>query len=192
MTLLLAILAQAAAAAQGCQYDRSALMALDQNAFDQDITGGWRKLELDGCEVEAANLIRDWRMAHKATESILFWHEGQLRADIGQTAAAIALFQQSYKTVQQDHGLGWNLYVDGTIAFLERDRQAFDAAKAKLIALPRSGNLTMQGPNGQPIPLKWPLNLNVFEGLERCWEQPYKVAYACSMPLHRVTVPDRK
>ncbi|MCI1142827.1 hypothetical protein MOP88_11930 [Sphingomonas sp. WKB10] len=120
--LILALIAQAALAAGPCHYDRAAMLALDQAAFDQDMTGGWRKLEQDGCEAEAADLIRDWRIAHKAQDTILFWHEGQLRADIGQTAQAIALFRQSYKPAAQDR-IGWNHYVDGTIAFHPRPRR---------------------------------------------------------------------
>jgi len=188
----LALLAAQAAPSVPCQYDRPRLLALDQNAFDQDMTGGWRKLENDGCEAEAADLVRDWRIAHDAKDSILFWHEGQLRADTGQTAAAIALFKRSYKTAKEDQGFGWNLYVDGTIAFLGQDRAAFDAAKAKLAALPRPANFTFEGPDGKPVPIKWPLNMNVFEGLERCWDKPYKVAYACATPMMRIKAPDTK
>ncbi|MDP9086571.1 MAG: hypothetical protein M3N02_07385 [Pseudomonadota bacterium] len=50
----------------------------------------------------------------------------------------------------------------------------------------------MEGPDGKPVPVRWPLNMNVFEGFERCWGRPYKVAYACSIPLRRVTIPDQK
>ncbi|WP_243403041.1 MULTISPECIES: hypothetical protein [Bacteria] len=48
--LILALIAQAALAAGPCHYDRAAMLTLDQAAFDQDTTGGWRKLEEDGCE----------------------------------------------------------------------------------------------------------------------------------------------
>ncbi len=190
--IIFALLLQTAAASQGCHYDKAALMALDEAAFDQDMAGGWRKLEYDGCEAEAADLIRDWRIAHKARGHVLMWHEGQLRADLGQTVKAISLFRQSYKPPAEDRGMGWNLYVDGTIAFLKGDRRAFDAAKGKLAALPRPSNFTMEGPDGKPVPVRWPLNMNVFEGLERCWGQPYKVAYGCATPIRRVTIPDTK
>jgi hypothetical protein len=189
--LFLALIAQAAIAAGPCHYDRAAMLALDQAAFDQDMTGGWRKLEQDGCEAEAADLIRDWRIAHKAQDTILFWHEGQLRADIGQTAQAIALFRQSYKPAAKDR-IGWNHYVDGTIAFLDRDRAAFDAARARLAALPQPAGFTFNGPDGKPLPIRWPLNMNVFEGFDRCWGQPYKAAYTCATPMRVVHVPDRK
>jgi len=190
--LWLALLAAQATPSSPCHYDRARLLALDQNAFDQDMTGGWRKLEEDGCEAEAADLVRDWRVAHNARDSILFWHEGQLRADLGQTEKAIALFRQSYKSVKQDHGMGWNFYVDGTIAFLRRDHAAFDAAKTKLAALPRPPNFTFEGPDGKPVSVKWPLNMNVLEGLNRCWDKSYKIAYACATPLMRIKAPDPK
>ncbi|MBB5716788.1 hypothetical protein [Sphingomonas aerophila] len=192
MPMMAALIAQASPSVQSCRYDRNELLALDRDAFDQDVTGGWRKLEDAGCELEAADLIRDWRKAHRAQDPVLYWHEGQLRADIGQIPAAIALFRRSYKAHQEDQGIGWNSYVDGTIAFLIQDRQAFTAAKGKLAALPRPAHFTMEGPDGKPMPVRWPLNMNVFEGLERCWGQPYKVAYACSTPLHRVTIPDQR
>ncbi len=189
--MILALMA-AQMTAPACHYDRKRLLALDLRAFDQDMTGGWRKLAADGCEAEAADLIRDWRIAHKTRESILFWHEGQLRADIGQTSSAIALFERSRKTVEEDHGFGWNLYVDGTIAFLRADREAFDRAKVELAALPRPAGLDMRGPDGGPVAIAWPLNMNVFEGLQRCWGQSYKQAYSCAAPQRRVTVPDAK
>jgi hypothetical protein len=190
--MIVALLAAQVMQPAACHYDRARLLALDENAFDQDMTGGWRKLEEDGCEEEAADLVRDWRIMHKSRDSILFWHEGQLRADIGQTAAAIALFRRSYKTVKQDHGMGWNLYVDGTIAFLRHDRVAFDTAKAKLAALPRPPNFTFEGPDGKPVPVKWPLNMNVFEGFAGCWDKSYKAAYACATPMMRIKAPDTK
>jgi len=97
-----------AAATPSCTYDRAAMMSLSQQAFDQNMSGGWRELSMRGCEAEAADLIRDWREANKPERnaSILYWHEGQLRADLGQSAAAIALFERSRKTVEEDHGMG--------------------------------------------------------------------------------------
>lgn len=73
--MILASLALAAAAATGggpaCEHDRAVLLALDQPAFDQDMQGGWRALAAKGCELEAAELIRLWRDAHGATDTIL-------------------------------------------------------------------------------------------------------------------------
>ena len=81
---------------------------------------------------------------------------------------------------------------DGTIAFLNRDRAAFDAARARLAAVPKPAGFTFNGPDGKPLPIRWPLNMNVFEGFDRCWGQPYKAAYACATPMRVVQVPDRK
>src|SRR4051794_36183667 len=51
-----------AAATTGCYDDRAALLALDQKAFDQDLAGGWRAVAASpGCELAAADLIRDYR-----------------------------------------------------------------------------------------------------------------------------------
>lgn len=167
------------AAAVDCTYDHAAMIALPQQAFDQDMTGGWRELSTRGCEAEAADLIRDWRVANKPERNadILFWHEGQLRANLGQSAAAIVLFERARKTVEEDQGMGWNLYVDGSIAFLRRDRAAFDKSHAALAALPKPDDFDPRGPDGKPITIRWPMNLNVLDGFARCWDKPYKEAY---------------
>jgi hypothetical protein len=175
-----------ATATPDCTYDRAAMMTLPQQAFDQNATGGWRALSMRGCEAEAADLIRDWRETNKPERnaSILYWHEGQLRADLGQNAAAIALFERSRKTVEEDHGMGWNLYVDGSIAFLRRDRPAFDKSHVALAALPKPDGFDPRGPDGKPIAITWPMNLNVLDGFARCWDKPYKEAYTiCPAPF---------
>ncbi len=175
-----------AAATPDCTYDRAAMMTLSQQMFDQDATGGWRELSMRGCEAEAADLIRDWRDTNRPERniSILYWHEGQLRADLGQNAAAIALFERSRKTVEEDRGMGWNLYVDGSIAFLRRDRAAFDRAHAALSVLPKPDGFDPRGPDGKPIAIRWPMNLNVLDGFARCWDKPYKEAYTiCPAPM---------
>ncbi|GAL99920.1 hypothetical protein [Sphingomonas parapaucimobilis] len=173
-----------AAAAPDCTYDRAAMMALPQQTFDQE-PGGWRSLSMRGCEAEAADLIRNWREKNKPERlaSILYWHEGQLRANLGQRDAAITLFEKSRKTVEDDHGMGWNLYVDGSIAFLRRDRPAFDKWHAALAALPKPEDFDPRGPDGKPIAIAWPMNLNVLDGFARCWDKSYKEAYGmCAMP----------
>ena len=196
MPILALLVAQAIIATPPCAHDRARLMALDQPAFDQDMTGGWRALAMAGCDSAAADLIRDWRAAHTGADmpnpGILFWHEGQLRANAGQTAAAIALFDRSRKTAAEDAGFGWNLYVDGSIAFLRRDRAGFDMARATLAVLPRPAGFDPRGPDGKPVTVRWPMNLNVLDGFRRCWNRPYKEAYTCATPMRRVVVPPAK
>lgn len=172
-----------------CDYDRSSMLALDQSKFDQDLSGGWRQLANAGCDVEAANLIRDWRTARQSKASILFWHEGQLRANAGQTSRAISLFKKSRKSKEKDAGFGWNLYVDGTIAFLRGNRGQLRTARTRLAALPRPAGFSFNGPDGKPIAVAWPLNLNVLDGFIACWGQTYKKAYACAKPIFRYTPP---
>jgi hypothetical protein len=112
--------------------DREALMALNIHAFDQDLNGGWRPIAArDGCVGEAADLIRAYREFVTSRTLILYWHEGQLRAQLGETEAAIALFEQSrYEPADDEYG--WNHYVDATIAFLRHDRPALEAARGRL------------------------------------------------------------
>lgn len=167
------------------------MIALPFEAFDQDMAAGWRGLSTRGCEAAAADLIRDWRVANASERnaSLLFWHEGQLRANLGQRAAAIALFERSRKTAAQDGGMGWNLYVDGSVAFLQRDRRAFDRAHAALAALPRPAGFDPRGPDGKPVAIRWPMNLNVLDGFARCWNKSYKEAYASCATPNRVVRP---
>lgn len=183
--LVLALMSAADDAGQ-CQYDRSSLLALDLQAFDQDMNGGWRILETKGCAVEAADLIRDWRKAHGtvgAADTLLSWHEGQLRADAGQYADAIRLFNSGRRPATEDATWGWNLYVDGSVAFLRGDRRNLEAARAKLAVLPRPPQLKDTiGPDGKPRAVRWPMNIRVLDNLLRCWGQSYKAAYRCPPP----------
>jgi hypothetical protein len=157
-----------------CPVDRATSLALSQEAFDQDLSGGWRVLaERPGCEGEAAQLIRDYRTATEARIHILYWHEGQLRANIGQYAEAIRLMEASRKA---DDRFGWNPYVDATVAFLRGDRTALVAARATLAELRRPPEFHDRIlPNG--FHMSWPPNLVVVDGLIRCFGRPYREAY---------------
>lgn len=159
-------------------------MALSFKNFDQDMNGGWRKIAVAGCEEAAADLIRDWRTQNNASDIILFWHEGQLRAQIGQYSDAIKLFELSRKTEAEDAGWGWNIYVEGSIAFLEKNKAGLKKARRKLMKLPKPPGLDNSiDVDGNPVKVDWPLNLNVFDALLRCWGQSYKQAYACPPKL---------
>lgn len=169
-----------------CTFDKPAMLALDEQKFDQDLSvggGGWRALaSRQTCELAAADLIADYRSAHGSVSPLLFWHEGQLRAFSGQYTQAIALLQQSYKPRQQD--FGWNAYADATIAFLRGDRLALDAALVEMKATPappgetlKEGKLEMTLPDGTKTTMPWPLNVEVVEGLQRCLGKPYREAY---------------
>jgi hypothetical protein len=171
-----------------CEYDRTRLLALDQAKFDQDMTGGWRALaRKPDCKLAAADLLRDYRQAHRNEASILYWHEGQLRAVAGQSAEAIVLLERARRRADEDFG-GWNPYVDATVAFLRKDRPAFDDAQKRLAAIPpptgygapsvKDGYIEARMANGESRKLRWPMNIDVVEGLAQCFDKPYKLAYS--------------
>ena len=175
-----------------CRYDKPAMMALDERGFDQTMTGGWRVLAAAGCDAQAADLIAEWRAGHPRdprTAGLLNWHEGQLRANAGQTPRAIALFDAARKPAEEDAGFGWNLYVDGSIAFLRRDLAGLDRARARLAALPRPSGYAPVGVDGKPRAYAWPMNLNILDGLVACWNRSYKQAYGCAKPPIRTLPP---
>lgn len=177
LAMLLALAMQAAPAAPAadtCHVDGQAMMELGLNAFDQDMDGGWRELaQRPGCRERAADLIRTYRDFVLRRLPILYWHEGQLRAGLGQTEQAVQLFEQARS---QDDEHGWNHYVDANIAFLRGDREALAEARERLAALPRPpGWDTRRLPNGQPV--VWPMNLDVVDGFVRCFGRSYEEAY---------------
>lgn len=164
-----------------CTFERASLLKLEEKSFDQDLEGGWRKIAYSGCKKQAADLIRDWRRIHNSKSKTLYWHEGQLRAEIGKTTAAIKLFKKSIKTPEEDAGFGWNLYVEGSIAFLNRDKDGLLAARNSLAALPKPEGLDrMVDVDGNPVTIKWPMNLHVLEAFIACWDKPYSAAYRCA------------
>ncbi len=192
MLAFLAMIAAQTPPPSSCQYDKPATMALDEYAFDQTMTGGWRTLADAGCDAQAADLIAAWRSSHTPspqTAALIQWHEGQLRANAGQTARAITLFEAARKPADRDAGFGWNLYVDGSIAFLRRDLAGLDTARAKLAALPRPAGYAPVGVDGKPRAFAWPMNLNILDAFVACWNRPYKQAYACAKPPVRTLPP---
>jgi hypothetical protein len=172
---------------KSCAHDRARLLALNENDFDQDMAGGWRTLSsTPGCALVAADLLRDYRQAHHKDSGLLFWHEAQVRADAGQYAQAIDLMKQAYQPAEKDR-TGWNLYVDATIAFLQRDRAALAQAKSKLAAVPPpvgagippvvDGYMEAEFDDGSKRKIRWPVNIDVVEGLENCFDKLYVEAY---------------
>ena len=166
-------------AAPDCSYDLETMLELDRQAFDQDMKGGWRPLAMkDGCEIAAAELIREWRHEKREHEGILYWHEAQMRAFAGQSAEAVALFQLTYKPPEFDEDFGWNHYVSGSIAFLLRDRDHLRRSIEGLKSIPAPSEASVTRPDGTVVQLSWPPNLDVLEAFERCWEKSYSEAYA--------------
>lgn len=186
---LLAAFDTRAAQQAGCALDRARALSLDERQFDQDMDGGWRMLAARrGCDLAAADLIRDWRHKHRSSAGLLIWHEGQLRANAGQTQEAISLMAQSRRAPGVPDGAGWNVYVDATIAFLRRDLAALEQARLQLAAIrPPAGKdapvVVVDGyfdvdlGNGKTHKMRWPPNIDIVEGLIRCFDKPYVEAY---------------
>ena len=195
LPLLLAPLALAPPPTADCHYDRSAVLALDEDRFDQDPTGGWRRLSDRGCNAEAADLLRDYRAARpRERPTILYWHEGQLRAELGQYDRAAALFRHSYEPAADDV-IGWNYYVDGTLAFLQGDRAHLQAARAALAMVPKPRHLAAHFVNGRRVRIAWPPNLDVLDGFLRCLGKSYAEAYgsdACSPPSRSIPTESKR
>jgi C-terminal processing protease CtpA/Prc len=157
-----------------CMYDHEAMLSLDLDSFDQALPeGGWRSLDARGCWVEAGDLIRDYREAHNLDHTILFWHEGQVRAFGGQSEQAIELFRRARAYAS----LPWGLYVDATVAFLQRDRGALVQARDALAALQPPSDFHPLDVHGRPLPIHWPPNLNVVDALVQCFDRTYADAY---------------
>lgn len=167
-----------------CAFDRDTMLQLDQRTFDQDFSNGWREVaSRPGCKEAAAELIREYRVANNPDSSILYWHEGQLRAMIGATSRAVELFRQSRKDPKLDR-IGWNHYVDATIAFLLGNRERLRRARERLAATPEPDNFSPVDSFGNPVDLRWPPNLNVVDGLISCFGKSYDTAYSeCSTSL---------
>ncbi|WP_171954881.1 hypothetical protein [Stenotrophomonas geniculata] len=187
--------------APDCSYDRAAMLAMEPGRFDQDLEGGWRPLADRGCTREAADLLSAYGALPKAEGNVIItWHEGQLRAELraelGQTAQAIALMERSHKPVNGSDPGYWNAYVDGMVAFLRQDRSALEKARARLVAIPtptamaeniKDGRYHFTTEGGQQVQMPWPPNLDVLDGLLRCFGKPYVKAYGpgCRNPEGR-------
>ncbi|MCA8893147.1 MAG: hypothetical protein KDA56_15320 [Hyphomonas sp.] len=166
-----------------CVTDRDAYMAMDYWTFDQMPEGLQSVSDKPGCELAAADLVRGYhaslrakgepvshtfpegevRFSDNGEVTLLYWHEGQIRAMHGQSRAALCLFRRSIKPEEQSFG-GWNEYVRATIAFIEGNRSALEAERANLVAKVPADNL----------------NLGVVDGLIACFGRSYANAYGAA------------
>lgn len=183
-------------ASSDCSVDRFVLLALDEPAFDQaPPDGGWRRLDKPGCHLAAAELIAAWRERNPKATPTVAWHQGQMLAQSARHADAIPLLEQSRKPVEQDL-TGWNHYLDATVAFLRGDRTALEKSREALAKQPYpdtpgmpplvDGYMELPTQTGQPpMRMLWPPNLDVVDGLVRCFGKPYLDAYAadCRTPM---------
>ena len=161
--------------------DDAQILNQDIQTFDQDPQKGWRSVasRLE-CRAHAAELLREYREMLQMQLDGLAWHEGQLRAELGQIDEAIGLFERARRpeVVLGQRQEIWNAYVDATIAFLKGDRVALLRARARLAAAPVPAIMQRQ-PDGSLRASKAsaPPNLDVVDGLIECFGRPYVEAY---------------
>lgn len=171
-----------------CVENREALLALDMESFNRTIDAGWRTVaQKDECQSAAADLIAEYRETRLPPDDLssrasLKWHEGQARAFAGHSQRALELFSETRRDkIDNNTDVAWNLYVDATIAFLKRDRNALDIVHRELSELPEPGFWAAAVKNTQekygfaPI---WPNNINEVEAFQRCFEKSYSEAYS--------------
>jgi len=177
---------------QNCGVDEDEfyrLMGLPYKEFDQDFRGGWRAIDdKDTCSKVAAHIMKSYLTASKNRfdEHALSvkWHTGQVLAGIDRYEEAQAYFEQAYKAAENQ--ADWNLYVDGTIAFIKRDKTALRAARDKLAQIPvpealkevrrkfLKDNPNINMPKGF---VDEPANLSVLNQFITCFDKPYSEAY---------------
>ncbi len=144
---------------------------LPYEIFDQTPGKGWRKQgENLGCYLKAAKMIDEYAAAnqHRLTEDqhrILKWHAGQMYAFADRYGLARERFSRSlWLHEPKDTPVLWNDYVLATIAFLDRD-------------FPELVNCRQKISEGQKMDGRIP-NLDVVDGLIRCFDRSYKEAYS--------------
>jgi len=168
-----------------CDYDQTALLALDYETFENDFDAGWRPIaEVEGCELAAADLIEAYRDQTSATPDqtgSLKHHEAQLRAAQGQTAVAINL-HEALLPMRADN-LSMLHYHQAEIAFLSQDLPGLRAARERMASLPPPDGFEAavdrfkeRFPDSPPP--SWPINLDVVDGFISCFDEPYCVAYS--------------
>lgn len=149
--------------------DLKANAALSFDDFDQKgtLTSSFRALENRGCDAVAADAAEDYMLHHPdltSDERInVMFHEGQARAMAGEERIAAMLIAATRSLDQKlDAPFDWNTYVEGTWAFLVKDRARLEAATTALSLRSGVGNVT---------------NARVLRGLLTCFNRPYKEAY---------------
>jgi hypothetical protein len=119
--------------------------------FDQT-SQGWPLLDHDGKYLEAAEAIDSYITSNevkiadqdKISIQTLFFHAGQEYAMAGKQyySQAIKMMQKSYKSSQD-----WNLYVDGSIAFLSEDQLKLKESINKLSELAQTNDKLVANAN---------------------------------------------
>ncbi len=110
---------------------------MDYKAFDQSPpNGGWRELQDKGQDLEIAKIIDGYLKCRSGLtaeqKATLVFHSGQIYADLEKNDFAIERMKKAYNA-DLDKKYHWNSFVDGTIAFLQRDLKKLTVARDKVL-----------------------------------------------------------
>ncbi|UKK85030.1 hypothetical protein L7H23_02675 [Sphingopyxis sp. BSN-002] len=159
-----------------CRLTRDDLIAnrsLSWSEFDQrqNSRTSWSALGSAGCHDAAAIAYADYLafgppIAGERYQTTARFHLGRSLAYAGRTEEAARIIATARRETEVG-GLHWNDYVQGTVAFLTRDRETLAARQASLAT--QSGFADR-------------MNAGVLAGLLHCWDRPYleAAALACT------------
>jgi hypothetical protein len=137
--------------------------------FDQDssVQNNWRSLVKRNCDEAVVHAYADYLVYGPVPEGERWqttarFHLGQSLAHAGRNQEAAQIIATARREKEEGE-MRWNLYIQGTYAFLVGDRpgltKAFEALK------------TQPGPSNA-------INAGVLAGLLACWNKPYRQAAA--------------
>ena len=108
-----------------------AMLNMDFWEFDQT-EHGWRSLDTNEAVKIIGLYIRSNTQLLPNDKAILYFHAGQIYAEMGDYKTAIEQLELSKQSPKDWVEIAWNAYVDGTIAFLNNDTEALLKEKAIL------------------------------------------------------------
>lgn len=156
-----------AAPAEQCRLTQDDLIAnrsLSWSDFDQrqNTQTTWSALGAAGCHEAAATAYADYLafgppIPGERFQTTARFHLGRSLAYAGRTEEAARIIATARRETEVG-GLHWNDYVQGTVAFLRRDRATLMARQTSLAA--HSGFSDR-------------VNAGVLAGLLHCWDRPY-------------------
>jgi hypothetical protein len=166
------------------------IMSLDFQSFDQNMNGGWREVaNQENCNMASSILIGTYlarsKIYYEIYRSSLRWHMGQMLAYENKYEEAIPYFENTYHA-NEARTSPWNLYVDGTIAFLKKDKALLRSKRDLLAKSPVSESMKKSRQkyiDDNPEVKMYegyvdePMNMPVMNDLLACFDQPYSKAY---------------
>lgn len=171
LSVLMPFLFTACAHVPPAKPEQQNVLSLSYAKFDQIPGEGWRILgEVFGNYLEAAKLIDKYIVTNLNVLDlhqlrILKWHAGQMYAFSDHISEARQRFIESIDRLEpKDSPILWNDYVLATIAFLDKDLHKLQMHRKAISEGPQL--------NGA-LP-----NLDVVDGLIRCFDKTYREAYS--------------